>query len=62
MQEKSQQLSMFASEGVNVQQQLLSLFAFGGGLEKVENALPGLKHETLTPMSSTPVTMKNCLS
>ncbi len=33
---------MFASEGVNVRQQLLSLFAFGGGLEKVENASRGL--------------------
>ncbi len=42
MQEKSQQLSMFMSEGVNVGQQLLSLFAFGGGLEKVENASRGL--------------------
>ncbi len=42
MQEKSQQLSMFTSEGVNVWQQLLSLFAFSGGLEKVENASQGL--------------------
>ncbi len=33
---------MFASEGVNVWKQLLSLFAFGGGLEKVENASQGL--------------------
>ncbi len=33
---------MFMSEGVNVWQQLLSLFSLGGGLEKVENASRGL--------------------
>ena len=43
IQEKSQQLLMFPSEGVNVWQQLLLLFAFGGGLEKVENASRGLR-------------------
>ncbi len=42
MQEKSQQLLMLASEGVNVGQQLLLLFPLGGGLEKVENASRGL--------------------
>ncbi len=43
MSQKSQQLSMFASEGVNVWQQLLSSFAFGGGLEKIEYASRGLR-------------------